>query len=151
MNKFSFSLAFAAVAALVLACSEDKKDPTHEELCATPLKRECLVGPWVFDGVYQNENADTKSNDCPEPGYLEFRADGDYIFTGGVWDNEVVGTWTFNGNSITVTNNIYNVYSKDGTITVSNGGRNMTVKTTGPSAFAHCESDKTEKFRWNGK
>ncbi|MDR1829746.1 MAG: lipocalin family protein [Candidatus Fibromonas sp.] len=149
MNKLSISLAFAAIAVLVLACSEDK-EPTHKELCAkTPLKKECLVGSWSFEGVYRT--ADDKSLNCPEPGYLEFRANGDYTFTGGVWNSDIIGTWTLDGSSITVTNNTYDPPIKNGTITVSNSGGNITVTTTDSrSVFAHCDTDKIEKFRWQG-
>ena len=151
MNKLSISLAFAAIAVLVLACSEDK-EPTHKEHCAkTPLKNECLVGPWYFEGVFRS-GGNELSPDCGEDGYLEFKANGDYIFTGGVRGYEINGTWTLDGSSITVTNNFYDIYSKNGTIAVSNSGGTITITTTGShSVFAHCNTDKTEKFHWSGK
>lgn len=150
LSSFRF-LALCACASLSLfACSDDKSEPNRQELCsAKPITRDCLVGDWNFLGVY--ESSSVKSTDCPQPGSLELRANGDYVFTGGVWNQEVIGTWTFDGTSIVVTNDLYDVYEKSGTITVdasSSNNVNMAVTAAAGqySAFAHCSTHKIEKF-----
>jgi len=150
MNKLSISLAFAAIAVLVLACSEDNKDPTHKELCSeTPLKKECLVGSWNFEGVYRTESE--QSPDCPEPGYLEFKADGGFTFRGGVNNiDNLAGTWSLNGNNITATYLEYVPIT--GTVRISSSGSEMVITASGNEAiFSLCNTDKIEKFRWAGK
>jgi hypothetical protein len=148
MNKRFLFLAFAAFA--VFSCSDDKS-PSREEICKKdPVEKDCLVGQWLFTGVYQNDN--DPSYDCPEPGILILKADGDYSFTGGVGfqDRYDIGTWVLKGNTITATS--LELGDKTGTIKVTNSGAKMDINTEGQySFFADCSTDKLEKFSWQGK
>jgi hypothetical protein len=151
MNKLPLFLALA-IFAMLSACSDDKEAPSHSELCKkTPPTKECLAGKWQFEGVYVTQS--DRSPDCPEKGFLELKANGDYIFTGGVNNQEVIGAWTLDGSTITATNLTYDVLSKSGTVAVSSAGNNIDITTTGgtESIFAHCTNTahKIEKFTWD--
>ena len=146
MNKFYLFLAFAAFA--VFACSDDKKDPTHEELCKT-LKKECLEGIWDLRGVYEPSDLDNES-DCTGTGTLKLESNGEFSYSGDYNRENDVGQWSLNGNSINVDNTELGL--KTGTVSINGSGSEMTIKSDEQYAvFSDCRTrnqPKVEKFRW---
>ena len=66
MKKIFLTVIAAASLCFLSACSEDESEPTLEELCATGLNEDCLVGTWNLKGIESLDKSQT----------IDFRIDG---------------------------------------------------------------------------
>ena len=153
MIKFLYSrrlFALCVCASLSLfACSDEKDPPSHAELCnATPITSACLVGRWHLNEV-ENDNYS-----CGLSGNLELQASGGFHFTGGQYNLDVWGTWTFDNNVVSAFHNELGE-AFTGSISVTNSGAEMRVTSSGQDAvFSLCNTKKNgrvEKFTWIGQ
>ncbi len=164
MTKLYLLLAFTAFA--VLACSDDKKEPSREDYCKeTPKPKECLIGKWRLNEIVNAE-------DCPEGTKSEtlileltkkdtscddFNYDGCYSFHN---DAEVPpeGQWKLDGNTIKINCiigdcNAYIPYPVSPEFKVEKNGAELKVTATGYSSFSGCvlkNKELTEVFRYIG-
>jgi len=150
MIKSSYFRLFFALCLSVslLACSEDKAEPSHAELCATtPVTKACLTGKWSFRGIDNDVSCDATT------GSLELQASGDFHFTGGQYNLDAWGTWTFDNNVVSAFHNgLGETFT--GSLSVTNSGAEMRVTSSGQDAvFSLCNSRqnaRVEKFNWVG-
>ena len=77
MKKIFLSIVVAASFGFFTACSEDESEPTLEELCATGLNEDCLVGTWNLKGIESLDKSQTYTDFTPAPTVLEFTKDKD--------------------------------------------------------------------------
>jgi len=159
MNKFFLFLAFAAFA--LVACSEDKPEPTQSDICAKrPITKECLIGKWYLDRV---EGGNNQCNPTSESN-LELQKNGRFIFN-GAYDNssemEKLGFWELidGGMKITFDNGDYDPRNNpvDATLETRNAGRlELRISTKGYTSFLQCSvssptTDFVEVFVWRGR
>jgi hypothetical protein len=148
MNKFPIFLAFAAFA--LFACSENKPEPVHSELCTKkPIPQKCLIGNWILVDV-EGGGPGCKANDD----ILKLKADGQYTFTS---EFETNGYWELNDNVIKIDcisgdcdPNIN--YPIDATIEIRRSGEELRIATNSSfSSFLQCSGGRfTEVFSWQG-
>jgi len=158
MNKLFLFLAFAAFA--LVACSEDKPEPSQSEVCAKKtITKECLVGKWYLAAV---EGGSSQCNPTSESN-LELQKNGRFIFNGGYGNGpemEKLGFWEIleGGIKITFDGGDYDPRSNpiDAAIETRNTGRlELRITTTSYTAFLQCSTNSsasfTEVFVWRGK
>jgi hypothetical protein len=75
MKKIFLSIVVAASFGFFTACSEDESEPTLEELCATGLNEDCLVGTWNLKGIESLDKSQTYTDFTPAPTVVEFTKD----------------------------------------------------------------------------
>jgi len=162
MNKLLPFLVFAAFA--LVACSEDKPDPSQSEVCTKPITKKCLIGNWYLDkveGGYSNCNPNTDKENS-----LKLESNGRFSFIGS-YDNfelDTKGTWELNetGTGIKIdcdrgTCDERVAYPVDASIDVRNSGRlELRINTKGYTGFLQCSvgsssTDFTEVFVWRGR
>ena len=160
MNKFSLFLVFAAFA--LLACSEDKTETNHYELCAKKtITKECLEGKWLLASV-EGGNSACKPNDMMYNS-LELKKDGQFVFIGGYDGDEreleKSGNWKLSDSTITIECKLGDcvdgiVYPVDATIEIRESGEKLRITTTnGISSFLQCSlkgATFTEVFSRSG-
>jgi len=156
MNKLFPLLAFAAFA--LVACSEDKPEPSQSEICAKkPITRECLIGNWYLDKMEGGRSNCTPSAD--KPNMLNLMANGQFSFIGN-YDNveiDTKGTWELNEagmriNCIVGTCDLGIDYPVDAAIETRTGGRlELRITTDNYTAFLQCNQNLSEVFVWRGK
>jgi len=148
MNKLSIFLAFVAFA-IFSACSNNKEESSGRgELCKT-LNPECLVGNWQFEGVWETSS---KRSDCFESGDLTLRKEGGFEFTGGIYDRNDNGSWSLDGDQITVLS-MELLVTKTGTVKIISSGNNMEITANEDRAVFSDASDcsgQIEKFSYIG-
>jgi len=163
MNKLFPLLAFAAFA--LVACSEDKPEATHAELCAkVPVVKECLLGRWFLESV--EGNSECKPNDMLENSLNLLQEKGElrFSFKGGysVYELETNGTWELNDSVMKIGCKFGNCdkrinYPIDATIEVRSSGSKLRITTNnGFTSFLQCSvgisSEKyTEIFSRQGQ
>ena len=153
MNKLYLFLAFAAFA--VLACSDDKKDPSHQEHCGkTPKPKECLAGNWRLSEVKDDYGT---NRDCNSTGNLNLSSQGEYSFSGA--NGEFNGEWDLESNNKIQINCMINCndaadYIISPEFAVKNDGNILEVSSVGYSSFSRCKINNarklTEVFQWVG-
>jgi len=155
MNKLLISLAFASF--MLIACSEDKPEPTHAELCEKGTTKECLAGKWDI--------LDTDPHSCGtmESGRLEFNSNGEYSFSNGKtsasnMNIEHFGHWelTNNNKGMKITCDYGACISEgpvDVTIKIQSSKLNITTENN-TSFMTNCGGSSgqkfTEIFSWAG-
>jgi len=157
MNKLFPLLAFAAFA--LVACSEDKPETLHSELCKKATK-ECLVGRWGLADVER----DGGYSECkPTPGSeLKLTKDGRFVFNGsygGYPEVEKKGSWELvdGGMKITFDAGDFDPHRNpiDAGIEIRNTVQlELRIKTTGYTGFLQCSdggTDFTEIFVWRSE
>ena len=113
MKKIFLSVIVAASFGLFTACSSDESEPTLEELCATGLNEDCLVGTWNLNGIENHEGTQTYFNFAPTPSTLNITNDGKFEFTfttsnasemaaSGCGGTKTYGTWEIAGASLKI-------------------------------------------------
>jgi len=156
MNKLFPLLAFAAFA--LVACSEDKLEPTQTEICAKrPITKECLIGKWDLKsvdvkGVSGCNPADGDKLELEKNGRFTFyftRRDGVQLEKNGIWALQDGGM------IITFENGDYNydgINPIDARIDIGTGPE-LKITTTNYSGFLQCNASATftEIFAWRGK
>ncbi|MDR2583545.1 MAG: hypothetical protein LBC75_08715 [Fibromonadaceae bacterium] len=155
MNKLLPFLAFAIFA--LVACSEDKPESTHSELCATiPVVKKCLVGRWYLDRV-------EKANSLCDPNketenYLKFTKKGNFSFKGGYQNLilETNGDWELNETGMKIDcesgDCIEGIYPIDATVEVLRSGAELRISNTkSHSSFLQCGvPGSIEVYTWQG-
>jgi hypothetical protein len=157
MNKFFLFLAFASFA--LLACSDDKPQPSHHELCAKkPITKECLIGRWYLERIEGSQGCDSKG------GSLKLKADGNFSFENGsvsVKENtydeiEAYGIWKLTETGMEITCTAGNCTKENELFSVAIGIENLNLKVTNsdyPSFLGICMGSGmrfTEVFSWQG-
>jgi len=142
MNKSFIFLALASFA--LLSCSDEEKEKTHADFCASGPTRECLIGKWSFG------NIEGEGSSCtPNGGILILNADGTF-------EAESIGRWelTGKGMKITCTVSCKDVQEEPYEVTLKLQGSNLKITNEGfPSFFGDCKSNKvsfTEVYYWYG-
>jgi hypothetical protein len=168
MNKHILFLAFAVFA--LVACSEDKPEPTQSDICTKPITKKCLIGNWYLARI-EGGNTDC-SPDALKDNSLKFEANGQFSFKGnynyyeqGV-NIETFGDWELNGTEMKINCKVGDcdpiiVYPIDANIDVRNTGQRLELRisTKGYTGFLQCSvgnppnpsTDFTEVFVWRGK
>jgi len=159
MNKLFPLLAFAAFA--LVACSEDKPETLHSELCKKDaITKECLVGRWGLADV-EGGYSGCKPTSVSE---LKLTKDGRFVFNGaygGFPELEKMGIWELldgGGIKITFTGGDFDPRSKtvDAGIEINNTMQlELRIKTTSFTGFLQCTESTsatyTEVFVWRGE
>jgi len=154
MNKILIFLAFAA-SFMLFACSEEKPEPSHAEICEKGPTKECLVGKWDI--------LDTEPHLCGtmEGGRLEFKSNGEYYFSSGktsAKDEEIehIGHWELTNTGMKITCEI-GVCRPEGTadviVKIQNSKLNITTENN-TFFMTNCDESSgqkfTEIFSWHG-
>jgi len=152
MNKFFIFLAFAVFT--LIACSEEKPEPSHSELCSEKtITKDCLVGKWRIEKV---EGTPTCTPNPNQPG-LKFEANGKFSFKGGYINDinpNTNGTWVLDEKGTTMEISVKGdyIYDLSATIEILNTGNELRItSSTNRSSFLQCgEGNFTEVFSWQG-
>jgi len=156
MNKLYLFLAFAVFA--LVACSEDKPQPTQSEICAKkPVTKECLIGKWYLSNVEGHYECTPAGGDN-----LVLDKKGGFTFNfsrNNVNNWEKTGTWELlDGGEMKITFFDGGDYDPSGTNPINakidvSAGPKLEITTTNYSGFLQCGAPVkfTEIYVWGGK
>lgn len=163
MKKIFLTAIAVASLSLLTACGDTESEPTLEELCATGLNGDCLVGTWHLNAIESLDASQKWEDFGAAPSTLIITEDGKFEFTfttsnasimaaNGCGGTKTYGEWTINGASLKlkmgrsdclITGQSYTITPK---LTVQDLNLNKVVFHENDMTDALTKSNSTEHF-----